>query len=98
MFKGIFGSKEEWKVEVVKPFEDLYLGLAGEEVVRKVPVGATGKASVSKKGTVCVTFDTLKDVPHDGPLKVYFEKEDPEDTNFKWVEKIKEATESKIKT
>lgn len=98
MLSNIFGAKEEWAVEAITAFTDTYLGMAHDEHFRKIPVGAKGKATIAKNGNIVVTFDTLKDTPNTGKLRLYFKKEDEEYKYFNWTEIVKaEAGDSKIK-
>lgn len=98
MFSSLFGEKEKWKVEVIRPFNDIHVGMAHDEHVRKIYVGATGTATVTKKGGVTVTFDSIQDSPYTRPLSIYFKKGEPRDGDFKWIEQVKKDNpESKVK-
>lgn len=99
LFSSIFGAKEEFKVEVVQEFTDLHVGMALDEHIRKIPVGSTGKATIAKNGDVVVTFDTLRDEPYTGKLRLYFKKDEERYSYFKWTESTKDTnTGSKIQT
>lgn len=99
MLSNLFGGqKEEWKVEVVKEFSDVYIGMGMDEYERKITVGSTATATIDKKGRVVVKFDTLRNIPHNEALKLYFKKEDERYSYFNWLEKTKDpAADSKIK-